>query len=282
MKDKIIDSIKKHVLTCEENYFPEIGGNYFDEPVIRFASWKDPLFVHYKTLIGDIYKTPEEAYEASCKDGGKGGRRGAGSVISVLLPIAEGIRKSNRPQKDWPSQNWAIARARFEEVYISIGRFIEDLLKQMGHRGIIPRFASWNEIVLVQNRFAAAWSERHAAYAAGHGTFSLNDGFITEKGIAVRFISAVTDMELEPDARLVSGYNSNCLHYAKGICGACVKRCPSRAIDKNGNDKVKCYQRCYGEESQKLAVSYGGTAKAGAGCGLCQTGVPCEYENPVK
>ena len=282
MKEKIIDSIKKHVLACEENRFTEIGGNYFDEPAIRFASWKDPLFGHYKTLIGGAYKTPEEAYEASFNKDGKNAECREGSVISVLLPISEGIRKSNRLQKDWPSQNWALARARFDEVYISIGGFIENLLTRMGHRGVTPRFAGWNEITLVQNKFTAAWSERHAAYVAGHGTFSLNDGFITEKGIAVRFISAVTDMELEPDTRLASDYNANCLYYAKGICGACVKRCPAGAIDENGNDKVKCYQRCYGEESQKLAVSYGGTAKAGAGCGLCQTGVPCEYENPVK
>ena len=30
------------------------------------------------------------------------------------------------------------------------------------------------------------WSERHIAYAAGLGTFSLSDGFIIERGIAHR------------------------------------------------------------------------------------------------
>lgn len=33
---------------------------------------------------------------------------------------------------------------------------------------------------------ASRWSERHAAYAAGLGTFSLSDGFISSRGIAHR------------------------------------------------------------------------------------------------
>jgi len=37
---------------------------------------------------------------------------------------------------------------------------------------------------------ASSWSERHAAYAAGLGTFSLNDALITPKGIAHRLGSA--------------------------------------------------------------------------------------------
>jgi hypothetical protein len=35
-----------------------------------------------------------------------------------------------------------------------------------------------------------------------------------------------------------------------------------------------------GEASQQMAVSLGASAKAGSGCGLCQSGVPCEYKNP--
>jgi len=42
------------------------------------------------------------------------------------------------------------------------------------------------------------WSERHIAYAAGMGTFSLNDAFITEKGIAIKLLSVVTELEIFP------------------------------------------------------------------------------------
>jgi ferredoxin len=46
------------------------------------------------------------------------------------------------------------------------------------------------------------------------------------------------------------------LLFSKGICGACIKRCPVNAISKDGHDKVKCFQ-VYGEESSKLVQSYG-------------------------
>lgn len=45
---------------------------------------------------------------------------------------------------------------------------------------------------------------------------------------------------------------------------------------------MKCYECCYGEDSRKLAESYGGNANAGSGCGLCQSKVPCEYKNPIR
>jgi epoxyqueuosine reductase len=66
------------------------------------------------------------------------------------------------------------------------------------------------------------------------------------------------------------------------MCGACIARCPVHAISKNGHDKIKCWQYVYGEESKKRAVAYGGFEKAGSGCGLCQTKVPCESKNPMR
>ena len=45
------------------------------------------------------------------------------------------------------------------------------------------------------------WSERHIAYVAGQGTFSLSDGFITERGIAHRCGSVVIDLKLPPSPR---------------------------------------------------------------------------------
>jgi epoxyqueuosine reductase QueG len=126
------------------------------------------------------------------------------------------------------------------------------------------------------------WSERHIAYAAGLGTFSINDAFITEKGIAIKLISFVTELKLTPDIRVAESHTENCLLCSKGTCGACIKRCPVNAISKVGHDKIRCMQYVYGEESRALAKSYGASPKAGSGCGLCQTGVPCEGKNPTR
>ena len=44
---------------------------------------------------------------------------------------------------------------------------------------------------------ASKWSHRHAAFAAGLGTFGLSDGFISEKGKAIRITSMVIEADLE-------------------------------------------------------------------------------------
>ena len=69
---------------------------------------------------------------------------------------------------------------------------------------------------------ASQWSERHAAYASGLGTFGLCDGLITPKGKAVRFASVVTRIKVPPTQRPYKDHHAYCLHYAKGICGMCI------------------------------------------------------------
>ena len=127
------------------------------------------------------------------------------------------------------------------------------------------------------------WSERHIAYAAGQGTFSLSDGFITERGIAHRCGSVVTTAELPPDARTATGPFANCLYYADGSCGNCIERCPAGAISEKGHDKIKCgaYLHDIGYDPQQFANGYD-LERSVAGCGLCQTKVPCEGRNPVS
>jgi epoxyqueuosine reductase QueG len=152
----------------------------------------------------------------------------------------------------------------------------------MGYKTIAPYHSEWFKILRESSGASSNWSERHIAYVAGLGTFSINDAFITEKGIAVKLISVVTELKLTPDVRVAKTHTENCLLCSKGICGACISRCPVNAISKEGHDKIKCYKYVYGEESSKLAVGYGASPKAGSGCGFCQTGVPCEGKNPIR
>jgi epoxyqueuosine reductase QueG len=121
------------------------------------------------------------------------------------------------------------------------------------------------------------WSERHIAYAAGHGTFSLSDGFITEYGIAHRCGSVVTSLELPVSPRIAENPYSNCLYYVDSSCKACINRCPVGAISEGGHDKLKCEKYLHVEISYLLKEYEVGVT----GCGLCQTKVPCEEKNPV-
>lgn len=76
--------------------------------------------------------------------------------------------------------------------------------------------------------------------AAGLGTFGLSDGFISEVGKAVRLTSYVVQADLPVTERGDRGPYDWCLYYAKGTCGACMKRCPVGAISKDGHDKNRC------------------------------------------
>ena len=124
---------------------------------------------------------------------------------------------------------------------------------------------------------ASRWSERHAAYAAGLGTFSLSDGFISTRGIAHRCGSVITTLPLRPTQRRFGNHYSNCLHYHDGSCGVCIARCPVGAITRNGHDKARCRELVYGTAPERLSQQYGVPQ---TGCGLCQTRVPCEAAIP--
>jgi epoxyqueuosine reductase QueG len=279
VENLIKDEIKRYFKESKENWFEEIDDTYYEEPIIKFADADDPLFVEYKKIIGEHHFTPKEAFELAF---GESSYKG-GTVISIVLPINEKTRKSNRAQKEFGSKEWALTRTFGDEVFINgFAKYLENYLGEMGYRAISPHKSEWFKIQRDSSGPTSNWSERHIAYVAGLGTFSINDAFITEKGIAVKLISVVTELKLTPDVRVAKNHTENCLLCSKGICGACIKRCPVGAITKDGHDKIKCYKHVYGEESSKLAESYGGSPKFGSGCGLCQTGVPCEGRNPMK
>jgi epoxyqueuosine reductase len=62
-------------------------------------------------------------------------------------------------------------------------------------------------------------------------------------------------------------------------CGLCIERCPAGAITNSGHDKVKCQQ--YLKDIGYRPKENYHIVKSVAGCGLCQTGVPCEAANPL-
>lgn len=70
------------------------------------------------------------------------------------------------------------------------------------------------------------WSERHAAYVCGLGTFGLSKGLITKKGIAGRFTSLITDLPLLADERAYTDVYEYCTRYG---CGLCQVRVPCEA-----------------------------------------------------
>ncbi|WP_321331342.1 hypothetical protein [uncultured Bacteroides sp.] len=277
MKNLIIDSINNFVFESKHNRILTTDTPYFEKPLVKFAVARDSLFEEYKQIIGPFHQTPHEAFEMEFGEGSFH----TGTVISIVLPVSEIIRKSNRSQKDFSSIEWALLRTFGDEFFIHLlTEHIITLLKQQGFRALAPSQSKNFKTTRTDAGPTSNWSERHIAYVAGQGSFSLNDGFITERGMAVRMTSIVTDAILDADKRTVKHHTENCLFCSKGSCGACIKRCPAGAISKDGHDKNKCFAFVYSEEARQRAVALGGEYKFSAGCGLCQTKVPCEFNNP--
>lgn len=278
MKEIIQNKINQYVLENEDNYFEEIHDYYYDAPIIKYAASNDPLFAEYKSIIGNEHFTPAEAFDMSF---GKDSYHG-GTVISIALPVNQKIVKSNRAQKEWPSREWVLLRSFADEIFLkNLMKYTETFLNEMGYKTIAPWASDWFKVTPGGFGVVSSWSERHIAYAAGHGSFGLNSGLITEKGIAVKFISVVTELNLSADTRTAKTVTENCLYYNKGTCGVCIKRCPVNAIRKNGFDRMKCMRHMNSLESKQLIASCGGNTKANTGCGLCRTNVPCESQNPM-
>lgn len=245
---------------------PGIGETVlFDEPIIGFAAADDEIFNTFrrKEVIGANYMSPDEWLP------------GAKTVISFFLPFSEAVRVSNRVDSTDPSTEWLYARIEGQEF---IGKFIASVRQHMEkHRmnACVPssdeRFGLKIEMTMngIRPDFHAdsKWSERHAAYACGLGTFGLSRGLITEKGMAGRFASIIVSEQFEPDLRKYTGVYDYCIK-----CGACIRNCPAKAISlKHGKNNVKC-NRHVEAMKKKYAPRYG--------CGKCQVGVPCEFRAP--
>jgi epoxyqueuosine reductase len=273
MEQKVRDEIRGFADESPGNRRPENGGPYFDEPLVGFAAADDPLFARYKEIIGPFHLTPQELMASVF-----GPEARAATIICWSLPITTATRVSNRCEKTWPSREWAETRNFGEQFNGSLRRHLVAYLTGLGHQAVAPQFApAWQEFADTPVGIASTWSERHAAYAAGLGTFSLNDALITPRGIAHRLGSIITDLPLLPSPRPYADHRSNCLYYREGSCGACIGRCPVEAISWDGHDKTKCRAYVYGSVPAAVGERYG---VAATGCGLCQTGVPCEAAIP--
>jgi epoxyqueuosine reductase len=276
--------IKNFIKENEQNRRTQLGqGAYWDEPLVGFASGIDPLFFEYKTIIGSFHLTPREIIAAIIKEKGRGlllSEIEQISVISWILPASEDTRKSNRMEDEFPSKLWAYTRDFGEACNTALKKHVIGFLEDLGYVAVAPTLLPSFQYVRDEKAgWASPWSERHVAYACGLGTFSLNDGLITPKGMAVRTGSVVTLLKLTPSERKYRHHKENCLIFRNEECGKCIRRCPAGAITEKGHDKDKC-REYINSESLKAKRSEYGLQNPPPACGLCQTGVPCEFEIP--
>ena len=248
----------------------------FGEPLVGLASGADPLHQVIKDHIGPFYWTPAEALGLAF-DGRRLDPENV-TVISWVLPASESTRKKQRAATELPSRRWILTRKYGEEINVAVRRETAAWLNARGIAAAAPALLpAWGRHESPRFGFASNWSERHAAYAAGLGTFSLSDGLITARGVAVRCGSVVATRAFPPTPRPYQHHQENCLYFPDGKCGVCIRRCPAGAIGPEGHDKVKCKQYIRGTTALEAEKLIGVRVNA---CGLCQAGVPCEFKIP--
>jgi epoxyqueuosine reductase len=246
-------------------------------PLVGFARGDDPLFEQYKEYVGPFHWTPLEIFRQSCPDQPASAEEL--TVIAWVLPQTAATRRDNREQRVYPAERWARSRIFGEQFNNRLRQHVVDALGAAGYAAVSPMLSpEWRSTDSERYVYASTWSERHAAYAAGLGTFGLCDGLITPAGKAMRVGSTVARIAIEPTPRPYTDHHAYCLYYAHGICGQCIDRCPVGAISEAGHDKVRCREHLRSATAPYVERQYG---FAGYGCGLCQTGVPCENKIPT-
>jgi epoxyqueuosine reductase len=278
--EKIEKLISDFIRTSPENSLKMKSSNEpaWEEAVVGYCSGADMIFERYKESVGDFHFTPAEIFNLTFPDDPASPEEL--TVISWILPQRKVTRDDNREQTFYPSERWVMARFPGEDFNVLLRKHLVENFSTLGIQAVAPILSpEWKIEASPKYGLASRWSERHAAHAAGLGTFGLCDGLITSKGKAHRTGSVVARIRIPSTPRPYDTHQEYCLFFLDGSCMTCAKRCPVNAISERGHDKNACFNHAAGTCRQWVKMHYGFD---GYGCGLCQTAVPCESGIPEK
>ena len=183
----------------------------------------------------------------------------ARSVIVIGLPITLPVLETS------PS-------IYYRELYKTVNSLLDqyayrlsNYLNERGHPSIFVPRDGYGSVEVLKDDPIAFFSHRHAAFLAGLGNFGVNNTLLTpEYGPRVRFVSIFTSAELPSDPLMEDVLCTRCM--------ACVKMCPSNALDTEEypqglTDKDAC--TAFSIELNKRYVSP---------CGICIKVCPVGYD----
>lgn len=269
-KAQFLDLVKKLYNEMEGNVaqLPEedVAVKTVDEPLVGFAAADDPVFVSYKQpeAIGKNFKLPAEYLD------------GAKTVIAFFFPYSEEIRTRHARGQGFVDEAWTNGYPRGSKFGGDLVAKLQELLAEEGIRSVqpakdpdnkmdrIPTVEGGREVMHVD----ISWSNRHACYAAGLGTFGVHRHIITDKGCCGTLGCLIIDAPMEATERTYTGIYDNCTK-----CGRCTKRCPANAITV---ENLRNLKMCAAQSGYIRATGLSG------GCGKCLVGIPCEAKNPRK
>jgi epoxyqueuosine reductase len=299
LNNELNSFIKKIFESSELNRLPEKfkGEKIFAYPIIGIARGDDPIFQKFKEVVGPEHLTPLEMWIESGLEEDLASNL---YTISVVFPFVERIRKEGSENQiikariKLPAEIYSLARNYANDFKIFVMKQTINFFKERNFNATAGMLSTAYTII-AKGRFYSTWSERHIAFAAGIGTFSLHEALITEAGCNVRLASVITNAPLEITKRKSDEPYGNCLFYANGTCKECISKCPANAITEKGHDKIEC-------NNYRLKVARRMIPRLSTllkpylrrinwedrddtfpvGCGFCQFGVPCMDKNPIK
>jgi epoxyqueuosine reductase QueG len=224
-------------------------------PLVGFADAADPLFERSRQAVSPTHALPRNLLP------------GALTVIVWFVPFERLVALSNIPGPA-ASREWATAYVETNVLLAAIGARLVAFLHAHGHEAVSPAPTHRFD----RTRLVSDWSHRHAAVAAGLGSFGHHNMLITAAGCCGRFGSLVTTLEVEPDTPRGA---EACLHRSGAPCLRCVRRCVNDALREDGFDRFRCYAMCLANGELHRGL---GTADV---CGKCTVGVPCSFTDPV-
>ncbi len=236
-----------------------IGLKMYEPPIFAVGNALDEAFINLKkpNVVGEHFLLPTDWMST------------AKSVISLFIPFTDEVKKSNIENIEDPSDEWLHARIEGQAFINKLLKKLQSEIQNAGFQCVIPSLDNTFKSTINEdlNVFTSNWSERHVAYVCGLGTFGLSKGLITEKGIAGRMGSLITDMPLVTSVRKYNDIYEYCT-----MCGECIKNCPVNAISfENGKNHVLC-SAFLDDVLEKHKPRYG--------CGKCQVGGPCSSSIP--
>jgi epoxyqueuosine reductase QueG len=251
------------VRTDPRNAVPE--GDHptiWNAPLLAIAAAGDPLWKTLKqaAVIGPIHRSPCEWLPE------------AKSVIVYFLPYTKAMRRTYPKRSDLPSLEWVSGRRHGEVFNNKARQAVIRLIEQHGGKAVAPSI----ERDYQANNMRPMWSERHAAYIAGLGTFGVHGALITEKGCSGRIGSVITDLEFPTTLRPYVDVYEYCPYPSDGRCGACIPRCPVDAIGSSERDNHRCIEYSRGIVGKAFA-QWGYFS-----CGHCLTWLPCVDRIPFR
>ncbi len=223
-------------------------------PLVGFASAADPLFLRFRQVVSPTHRLPADLLP------------GARTVVAFFIPFERPVAASN-VAGNAASREWAVAYIETNRLVAALGAHLAGLLEERGFAvALTPATHNFDE-----ERLVSDWSHRHAAYAAGLGTFGLHNMLITAEGCCGRLGSFATTALIEPDRRPSI---EACLQKRGFSCARCARRCVNDALFADRFERHRCYEKCL--ENGRTFEHLG---KADV-CGKCVVGVPCSFLVP--